>query len=282
MNLQAIAYLILTPATLLLLAVPACGQDSGSFVYKRIDTVALKMRVYYPECDMGTETPSAALIFFHGGGWINRDQEQFAPHAKYFARRGLVCFLVEYRVQSIHHTEPEDALEDARSAVGYIRRHAVRFGISPDKLVAAGGSAGGHLAAATALIKGFDSATDNLETPCEPNALILFNPVLDNSPAGYGYERIGNTYRQFSPLHNIRQGAPPTIIFHGGKDELVPMETIRFFCSSLNRLGTNCRLVEYPEAGHGFFNYENRKYYLHTLAGMNDFLVEKGFLLPHK
>lgn len=60
-----------------------------------------------------------------------------------------------------------------------------------------GGSAGGHLAAAIASIDGFNDATDDLSVSCKPNLLVLFNPVLDNGPEGYGYDRVKSIIRNF-------------------------------------------------------------------------------------
>ena len=172
------------------------AQPSDHVIYKQIDTTSLAMDVFYPEkLDSGKVYP--AIVFFFGGGWITRGIKQFEPHAKYFASRGMVCFLADYRIQSVQHTTPFESLKDAKSAVRFIREHAAEFHVDPKKLVASGGSAGGHLAAATALIKGFNDKSDDLSISCVPNALILFNPVIDNGPAGYGYERIGEKVQGF-------------------------------------------------------------------------------------
>ncbi|MEN8250350.1 MAG: alpha/beta hydrolase, partial [Bacteroidota bacterium] len=195
--------------------------------YKQIDTIKLFMDVYHPE-KIDSEKEYPAIVFYFGGGWNGGTIKQFEPHAKYFSQRGMICFLVDYRVKSRQQTTPFESLKDAKSAIRYIREHADKFHIDTSEIVAAGGSAGGHLAAATALIDDYNESTDNLSVSCIPNALILFNPVIDNGPGGYGYDRICDAYKIFSPLHNIRKGAPPTILFLGTNDHLIPVETVNY------------------------------------------------------
>lgn len=188
------------------------GYAQERILYKQIDSTQLFMEVYYPET-MDKTKQYPAMIFFFGGGWNGGTIKQFEPHAKYFSQRGMVCFLVDYRVKSRQQTSPFESLKDAKSAIRFIRAAADELYIDPAKIIAAGGSAGGHLAAATALIDNYNENTDNLSVSFIPNALVLFNPVIDNGPGGYGYERIGDDYKSFSPLHNIKNGAPPTIFF---------------------------------------------------------------------
>ena len=138
-------------------------------------------------------------------------------------------------------------------AMRYLRAHAEEFHIDANRIIASGGSAGGHLAAATALCPGYDDPADDFSVPVKPNALVLFNPVIDNGPGGYGYERVGEEYKNFSPLHNIHTGAPPTIIFLGTADVLVPVETARYYKKVMEKVGSRCDLFLYESQPHGFF-----------------------------
>ncbi len=221
-----------------------------------------------------------AMIFFFGGGWINGDRSHFVHHARHFSERGMVCFLADYRTCSRHGTTPLESLKDARSAIRFLREHATRFHIDPEKVVASGGSAGGHLAAAAALTESYNESTDPPEVSPVPDALVLFNPVIDNGPGGYGYERIGPEYKDFSPLHNIRKGAPPTVIFLGTEDRLIPVETAEYYCRVMERVGSRCDLFLYQGAGHGFFNYGRGDHYTKTLEEADRFLVSLGYLPP--
>lgn len=253
------------------------AQSQERVLYKQIDTTALYLDVYYPPAyDSSAAYP--AMVSFFGGGWNEGSVKQFEPHAQYFADRGIVCFLADYRVNKRQRTSPFESLKDAKSAIRFIRAQAQAYGIDTAKIVAAGGSAGGHLAAATAVVEGYNEDSDDLSVSCVPNALVLFNPVIDNGPGGYGYERIGKAYKDFSPLHNVTAGAPPTIILLGTKDHLIPVVTAEYYQTVMEKVGSQCELVLYDGEEHGFFNYKNRDNYRKTVLATDKFLQSLGYL----
>ena len=272
---------ILSLSVLIILRIPLfCQQNEISIdhrIYKQIDTVSLVLDIYNPP-DMEDEKSYPAMVFFFGGGWKGGSVEQFKPHARYFSGRGMVCILADYRVESRQGTSPFESLKDAKSAIRFIRKNATRLQVDTGKIVASGGSAGGHLAAATAFIKGYNDPGDDLSVSCVPNALVLFNPVIDNGPAGYGHERINNAYKDFSPLHNLNRGAPPTVFFLGTKDKLIPVETARYYQKAMERVGGRCELFLYDDQPHGFFNFRNRYYYYQTVLETDKFLNSIGYL----
>jgi acetyl esterase/lipase len=247
-----------------------------------VDSTELLMDIYFP-AELDTSQSHPSMVFFFGGGWTGGSISQFEPHARYFSERGLICFLVDYRVHSRHGTSPFESLKDAKSAIRFIRKNASRFQVDPSKIIASGGSAGGHLAAATALVSGYNEANEDSTDSCIPNALVLFNPVIDNGPGGYGYERIKQDYKDFSPLHNIHKAAPPTILFLGTEDKLIPVETARYYKTVMKKVGSRCDLVLFKGEGHGFFNYKNQDHYKKTVRETDDFLISLGYLSggPH-
>ena len=253
------------------------SQPDKRILYKQIDTIDLYMDVYLPD-DFDSNLSYPAIVFYYGGGWNNGNVGQFYQHAKYFASRGLISFLVDYRVNSRHQTSPFESLMDAKSAIRYIRKNAAVLQVDTSKIIGSGGSAGGHLAAATALITDHNEESDDLLVNCKPNALVLFNPVIDNGPGGRGYDRIGGKYKNFSPLHNIREGAPPTIIFLGTEDILIPVETVQYYKVIMEKVGSRCDLVLYEGEGHGFFNYRNFDNYKKTILETDEFLQSIDFL----
>ena len=246
-------------------------------LYKQVDTTKLYLEVISPE-NFSKAEEHPAMIFFFGGGWNTGNTHQFIHHAEYFSKKGIVCFLADYRVKKRNGTTPFDALKDAKSAIRFLRANAEKFGIDPDRIIASGGSAGGHLAAATALISGYNAASDDTTVSCIPNALVLFNPVVDNGPGGYGYDRVGEAYRTFSPLHNIHEGAPPTIFFLGTKDKLIPVVTAEYYKTVMAKVGSRCDLHLYEGQEHGFFNYRNREIYNTTIKETEDFLRSLGYM----
>ena len=248
---------------------------TDSVVYKKTPTGPLSMYVLYPR-NITKVKKYPCIVFFFGGGWIKGNTTQFQYQANYFCKRGLVCFLVDYRVHSRQGTTPFESLEDAKSAIRFIRKNSNVFHIYTDSIVASGGSAGGQLAAAAAVIDKYNDSSDDTTINAKPDALILFNPVIDNGPGGYGYDRIGEAYKNFSPLHNIKKGAPPTIIFLGTKDHLIPVPTMEYYKTEMEKVGSRCDLVLYNDVGHGFFNKGGFREA--TLFQADQFLVSLGYL----
>lgn len=251
----------------------------------------LKIYFMYPPEKLKKREMRPAIVFFFGGGWNNGTIQAFAPQGRHLADRGMIVALVDYRVKTVHGTPPQACVEDAKSAMRFVRKHARRLHIDSDRIVASGGSAGGHLAAATALVKGFDSPYDDMNISPVPNALILFNPVFNNapSPEGYGYGRIKNDFPQFSPYHNIAPGAPPTLVMLGTKDRLIPVEVAEAYAEKMKEAGSRCELELYEGAGHGFFNYGYKSenlpesmqgpyFYYKTLDRTERFLESLGYI----
>lgn len=247
-------------------------------VYKRIGETELKLHVFFPENHRSGDARPAAIFFF-GGGWYGGSPAQFYPHCAYLASRGMVAVAAEYRVESKHGTDPRACVRDGKSAVRYLRAEAGRLGIDPRRIAAGGGSAGGHVAAATATLDGFNEPGEDLTVSCVPDALVLFNPVYDNGPDGYGHGRVEAYWEAFSPLHHIKPSMPPTVVFLGTNDFLVPVETARVFQAKMERVGVRSDLHLYPGKPHGFFNPGNDlgAWYL-TMTAADRFLASLGFL----
>ena len=275
------------PVLMFLVLVTASSQGGNvsipslpdEIIYKIIDGDTLKMQVLYPE-NLKPKKEYPAIVFFFGGGWNGGTTKQFEDQAKYFASRGMVGFLVDYRVKSRHQTTPFEAVSDAKSAIRFVRGNAAKFQIDPNKIVASGGSAGGHLAAAAATLEGLDESTDDLSVSAKPNALVLYNPVIDNGPDGFEYKRMNGRHLEISPKHNIKKGTAPTIIFLGTKDALIPVSTMEKYKAKMEEVGSRCDLFLYEDQTHGFFNKprSNGEFYVKTTREADKFLQSIGYL----
>ena len=259
-------------------------------VYKKIGDVELNIYIYNPADHKPTDKRPVAVFFF-GGGWKAGTPAQFERQCKYLASRGMVAMTADYRVLSRHGTKAKECVTDAKSAIRWIRREAKRLGVDPNRLVAGGGSAGGHMAGCTGVIAGFEESGEETKISSKPNALALFNPALvlgqvdgedplptDTMPTLP--ERMGVDPRELSPYHHVKTGVPPTIIFHGQADTTVPFKSAAQFTAAMRKAGNRCELVGYEDQPHGFFNYgrSDNKYFEATLVALDKSLVSLGYL----
>ena len=270
---------------------PPTMEGARAEVYKTTDQAELKLWIFEPE-DHKPNDRRPAIIFFFGGGWKKGTPAQFEQHCRYLASRGMVAITADYRVAERHKTLADQCVRDAKSAVRFLRSHASRLGIDPQRIVAGGGSAGGHLAACTGVILELDEPDEDASVPSVPNALALFNPALVLAPYDdlvFTEEKIadltkrtGVDPKKISPIEWVRQGLPPTIIFHGDADTAVPFVTVEKYTAAANKSGNRCELVAYPGASHGFFNYGRGgtpgESFLDTVSKLDQFLASLGYL----
>jgi acetyl esterase len=246
---------------------------TAEHVYKQTPQGDLKLHFYLPP-DWKAADKRPAVLFFFGGGWRNGSHQQFVPQAEYFASRGLVTACADYRIESAHKTTPDKCVEDAKSAMRWLRAKSRDFGVAPDRIVASGGSAGGHLAAATAVLPGFDTPGENPSVSCKPNALVLFNPALDVPDRAVKDADGKDVAAQFWPTRFMAKGMPPAIIFFGTEDRLLAGG--REFLTKGRELGNRVELYTAAGQPHGFFN---RSPWNEVTAREADrFLVSIGYL----
>lgn len=263
-------------------------------VFKKIGDIELKLFVFQPQAHQPTDK-RAAVVFFFGGGWSSGSPSQFQRQAEHLAKRGMVAICADYRVKIRHQVQADKCLTDAKSAVRWVRQHAAKLGVDPDRIAAGGGSAGGHLAAATALVPGFEEAGEDLAISSQPNALALFNPAVMLAPAeglptehAERVKRIdemtGGKAKSLSPYHFIKSGQPPTIVFHGTGDSTVPFVTVELFGKAMRAAGNRCEIVPFEGEPHGFFNPGRSKgddkdaAFKRSLQLTDEFFVSLGYL----
>jgi acetyl esterase/lipase len=201
----------------------------------------------------------------------------------------MIAIVADYRVKTRQDAKPADCVADAKACVRWVRANAARLGIDPERIAVGGGSAGGHLAASVATLPGLDDAKDDKSVSCLPDALVLFNPGTVMAPfpgldlkgfgAGLDKAKFGCEPTEISPLHHVKKGTPPTIIFHGKADTTVPYATVEKFTEVMKAAGSRCELIGYEGQPHGFFN---KAKYAETLAAADAFLVSLGYLPAKK
>ncbi len=265
-------------------------------VYRTVGDVELALWICRPtEPTAGHASGRPAIVFFFGGGWRNGSPAQFLPHCRHLASRGMIAAAADYRVASRHGVLVPACVEDAKAAVQWLRRNAKTLGIDPQRIAAGGGSAGGHLAAGTALLPEHNPPGDPRDW--QPNALALFNPAVLLAPVpddpelqasmGWGPERatrlearVGAPLESVSPLHHLGPHLPPTIIFHGTADVTVPHASVEAFTRKARAAGADCTLESYEGEGHGFFNHGRGDAYTSTVAQLDAFFDRLGWTKP--
>tara|TARA_B100000927_G_scaffold158673_2_gene127793 strand:- start:989 stop:1837 length:849 start_codon:yes stop_codon:yes gene_type:complete len=256
---------------------PEVRKPDEVVVYRKTTQAELEIEIFRPQGWKAGDARSA-VIFFFGGGWVGGSTTQFHPQATRLASLGVVAYCADYRVQSRHKTTPFEAVSDAKAAIRWIWRNAKSQGVDRDQIVAAGGSAGGHLAACCGLISGHDDVREG-EPVFIPAAMALFNPVIDTSRKGYGYAKLKQRYRELSPVEHVHALAAPILLQVGSADTTTPPAGHELFKARMDKRGRNCSLFIAEGQKHGFFNPRgDNSQYWSTLGRMEAFLRKEGLL----
>jgi acetyl esterase/lipase len=245
-------------------------------LYRKAPEGDLYLHIYYPP-DWKKEDTRPAIVLFFGGAWKIGSYKQLLPQAEYFASRGLVAAVADYRIFTKHHTTPDKSVEDAKCAMRWVRSHAGELGIDANKIIAGGGSAGGHLAAATAMVDGFDATGEDLSVSCRPCALVLFNPVWNLTRMNDDTKNAGTAEmrKQLSPIFGLKKDAPPAVMFYGTEDvKYFPQG--QEYAAKAKELGVRAELYAAPGQKHGFFN--KSPWTEATVRKADEFLASLGYL----
>jgi acetyl esterase/lipase len=230
---------------------------SEPFVYRQAGTNELRLHVVKPSGWQASDNNPCLVIFF-GGGWASGTPEKSVGWAKWAAKLGVVGVAPDYRTRKRLGGTPEDCISDARAAVRWVQEHAAELGIDPAKIVVMGTSAGGHIAAWTAIPQQGPGTGDPGSPNPLPAALILLNPVSDTKDGGYGgTKRFGGSAERAlacSVPDQMPATMPPVLIFHGTKDETVPYANSKALMEKLKAKGNRCELVTFDGLGHSYYS----------------------------
>lgn len=217
-------------------------EGAISVTYAHPGNRDLRLHIFQPGGAVSAGESRPAILFFFGGSWRVGDINAFRGQADAFVAAGFTAILADYRVKCRDGSNALQSLNDAEAAYEWLYAHAGDYGIDRNKLVLAGGSAGGHLALATAL---------QADEGAKPAALVLFNPVVDlATPAPFYLKPLA---WWISPIAMDVGALPPTLIFHGTADSKVPIASIHAFCTNAKAEDRTCQVVEYPGADHSFY-----------------------------
>jgi acetyl esterase/lipase len=214
-------------------AVPDSIEVFKNIEYKNIDHISLQLDIYRKR---DLKQPAPLLVFIHGGGWRTGKREDYLPYLVDFAKHGYVTATVSYRL--IKEGLFPAAVQDVKCAIKWLKSYSSAYMFDPDKIIVIGGSAGGHLA----MMVGYSSDVSELESECGSlefdskvqGIVNIYGPMDLTTEYAKGtsqaqdfiggtFEEYADKYRLASPITHITKDDPPTLIFHGTIDELVPI-----------------------------------------------------------
>ena len=246
------------------------GQPDEMWTYKQVDGKALQLSVFLPEGYATSSERFPTFVVFHGGSWAVGEANWHYPDCEYWSQRGMIAVSVDYRLSQRDGVEvPLECVKDAKSSVRFLRKHAAELKVDPDKIVVAGGSAGGQMAAAMATLSApyTNDTCYDLSISCEPNAVILYNPYFRCAPA-------------LSPPNFLRPGLPPFITFLGDQDPAITVASLVDFHHELEAHGGASEFHVAKGGKHGLCNGRNPRnpFFYWSLELEDQFLVKHGIL----
>lgn len=238
----------------------------------------LKMTLLVPR----TQEAKPAIVYYPGGGFTSANHEKFIEMRMALAKAGFVVAAAEYRTVPDRYPA---LINDAKAAVRYLRAHARKFGIDPQRIGVIGDSAGGYVAQMMGTTNGekqFDTG-DFTEVSSDVQAAVTVYGISNLMNIGEGYPEAiqevhkspavteallihGPAFADFagesilsdpqkaleaSPIGHIKQGMPPFLIMHGSADKLVsPIQSEQLY-RALTEKGNQADYIEVEGAGHG-------------------------------
>lgn len=310
-----IALLLLGSALCFTLSAPALAQsgDDGfrtaaqvgagysvnaNMTYLTASGRDLKLDVYQP---WPSKAATPVVLNFHGGGWVAGSREGDILHLLPYMQMGFAVVNVEYRLAKTALAPA--AVEDTLCALQWVGRNAKRFNFDLGKVVTTGGSAGGHLALATAMIPSDSpftnqcAANDSWSGPyanAAPKVAAVVNwfgitDVADMlqgpNVRSYAVAWFGTMdgrmelARRLSPLSYARKDGPAVLTIHGDADPLVPYAHALRLQQAMDKAGEKNQLYTIKGGGHGGFAPEQQQ---QAFQAVRSFLRELGIAAPAK
>ena len=249
---------------------PAAQKVDRNVIYGMYSGLALLMDVYYPQNSNGL-----GVIHIAGSGF-SRPLSWDAPminHGGHVKLEGAALVKAGYTLFSVNHRalprfKYPAAVEDVQRAVRYIRYHAEKFGINPDKIGAVGGSSGGHLVSMLGLLDG--EGDPHAVSPIDRLSAKVQCVVARATPTTFLKEGFSTKFldiqdrmirnensqeyqiaKEASPISHVTSDDPPFLLLHGDQDDIVPFSMSQDLRDSLQKQGIPVRLIRIAGARHG-------------------------------
>ena len=253
----------------------AAAPEGKVYVYKQVDGVDREMEIYFPRGHDASKKTVPGIILFHGGGWGGGSRVAFSYQCNYFASRGMVAATVTYRLRTKEDrgalTEGQSTkrvcIPDVKSAIRWFKQHAKELGVDPNRIVAGGGSAGGHISLLGTTNPGLNDPNDPKGIDTSVAAYVLFNPALSKSDAADS---------DVDFLQHLKADFGPAIVFFGSEDKWL-INGWTPAAAKMKSLGITSVEMQIAEGQtHAFFNKQPWKDI--TLIAADQFLTKLGYL----
>ena len=243
-----------------------------SLVYSQIENQELRLDFYRPANSL---KPAPCVIVIHGGSWRSGDSQQLAPLNSYLAARGYAVAAINYRLAPRWRFPA--ARDDVIAALVYLKAHADSLRLDPQRFVLLGRSAGGHLALLAAYTQ-HDPAIRGVISLYGPadlhwsyahpgNPLVIDTHDILQAFLGGSPEQVPAQYDAASPIRFVDANTPPTLLIHGGRDELVSIRQSERLAERLAQARVSHVLVKLPWATHAEdFNFSGPMGQISTYA----------------
>ncbi|MBI4578755.1 MAG: alpha/beta hydrolase [Planctomycetes bacterium] len=257
-----------------LLAVPPGVKKVADVEYARINDQPLLLDIYLPETE---PRPLPVIVWIHGGAWAAGDKSPCQIVS--FSGKGYAIVSMNYRLTGVAQFPAQ--INDCKAVVRWVRAHAAEYGFDPDRVGAAGGSAGGHLVALLGTsgdIKELEGDVGgNLKHSSRVQAVCDFCGPTDftredhvrepgrKQPAiletalarllGGPWEEKREAANMASPVYFITKDDPPFLIVHGDADRTIPLKHSQILYDKLKAAGLEATLHVIKDGGHGVGAY---------------------------
>ncbi len=242
----------------LFLGVATPASLPTSVIYNKAEGGDLALDLYKPSSTDSSSKLRPVVLVIHGGGWQKGDSSEFAALNRFLAGRGYVVAAMNYRLAPKYKFPA--AFEDVKHAIAYLKTHAASLGIDGDRLVLLGRSAGAQLAMLGGYAAGSSAVRGVISFYGPPDLRFSYtfpaNPaVLDSRGLLRAYlgsdpGNMPQPYLAASPFYFVGSTTPPTLLIHGGRDELVAQEQSDRLAIRLASYGRKQYLLTMPWATH--------------------------------
>jgi acetyl esterase/lipase len=237
--------------------IPGEIEEIKDIEYKNVNGKSLQIDMYKPR---NLTEPAPLLVFVHGGGWKGGKRSDYLVYLVDYAKKGYITATVSYRLKndSIYPA----CVQDVSDAMHFLFSNAAKYGYDPDRVAMIGGSAGGHLVLMTTY--DFKEPAILLDStylathPHKVKAVVdIYGPVDMTTPyaqtqglvtgfIGHPYSEKPELYWEASPAKYLRKDLPPTLIFQGTSDNLLPQSQSDTLKARLDRLGVPNEYYKLP------------------------------------